>query len=51
MKGAAVHSLQVVWLTAVSFGTCAATLPSPLEPAPQLPLTSRSRAPRRAPQR
>lgn len=33
MKGAEVHSLQVVWLTAVSFGTCAATLPSPLKPA------------------
>lgn len=28
MKGAAVHSLQVAWLTAVSFGTCAGTLPS-----------------------
>lgn len=28
MKGAAVHSLQVAWLTAVSFGTCAVTLPS-----------------------
>lgn len=35
MKGAAVHSLQVAWLTAVSFGTCALTLPSstPTRPA------------------
>lgn len=27
MEGAAVHSLQVAWLTAVGFGTCALTLP------------------------
>lgn len=44
---AAVHSLQVAWLTAVSFGTYCATLPSQLKPTRQLLLTRTSHRPLR----
>lgn len=48
MERAAVHSLQVVWLTAVSFGTYRMTLPPRLKPIWQLLLTRASHRPQKS---